>query len=86
MSHCPATKELGVHKELEWDRSGAADPNWPQEWPIPCDYMLCNVTGGKKEEEVGVWSVCLPKKPLGVLSPAFLRVAEHLSAEREALN
>lgn len=75
-----------MHKELGWDRSGAADPNWPQECPIPHGYMLYNVNGGKKEEEVGVWSVCLPKKPLGVLSPAFLRVVEHLSAEREALN
>jgi len=33
-SHCSASKELEVHKELGGDRTGAADPNRQKKCPV----------------------------------------------------
>jgi len=34
------TRRLGVHKKLEGDPAGTADPNWLKGYPIPYDVTL----------------------------------------------
>lgn len=34
-SHCPVSKDLGVHKELREDTASTTDPDWPKGCPTP---------------------------------------------------
>ena len=69
-----------MHQELGGNTARTAGPGWPKGCPTPCGVMLSNKAGVKKEEGEDVWSdgVCLPKKMLCVMIPAFLEVSEHL--------
>lgn len=69
-----------MQKELGGDSDRTTDPNWPKGCPKPCGIMLSNKSWGKKEEREDVQSngVCLPTKPLGLMSPDVLEVADHL--------
>lgn len=51
-------------KELEGDRTGAADPNWPGGCPMPCGEVLSNRAGGAG------WALLLPEhRPEGGEQP-----------------
>jgi len=50
-SCCPATKRLGVHKELGGDRTRTAETNWPKVYSILSGVRWNNNTGGRKAQE-----------------------------------
>lgn len=76
-SHHHGSEELEVHKKLR----GVTPVD---QRDIPYHVVSCSSIkyGVNKEEGWDVWSngVCIPKKPLRLMSPAFLEVAEHLPA------
>lgn len=70
----------GVHRELERDAAKTADSVWSNGFPIPHGIMLSNKSCGK--EWRSQWWCLSSQETVNVLiSPAFLRVAEHLPAD-----
>lgn len=73
-------RRLGRHKKLGEDTARTADPKWPKGYPIPHGTVLSNKCWSKKGwrgKDTGSDGIYLPTEPLQVLSPAFLKVAEH---------
>lgn len=65
------------------DTAGQLTQTYQRDTPYNMTSCSAIKAGVTKEEGQDVWTdvICLPKKLLHVTSPAFLEVAEHLSAE-----
>jgi len=73
----------GCARKLGGDRTRTAGPGCPEGYSTPQDIMLSNKSWNKDggRGDIGSDGICLPKKRLRMLSPAFLAVAEHLPAD-----
>jgi len=54
-----------VHKKLEEDTAGTADPSSPKGYSMPCDVTLSNKSWEKKKEggKFGVMAFVFPNNP-----------------------
>lgn len=67
-----AEQRLQGAKDMGGERARTTDLDWPKGYPIPYDVMLSNKPAGKEEvRDVLSVGVCLPDKPLHIMSSAF---------------
>jgi len=71
-SHCSASEEFRVTKELGGDADRTAEPNWPKRYLMTSKAVLSNRSVGKEGGRARRNYVCLPKKLPCLMSPVLL--------------
>ena len=56
-SHAQPARRPEGHKKLGGNTVGAADPNWPKEYSIPCDIMSSIETGVSGGRGIAAWGL-----------------------------